>query len=241
MNAETIKILQTLGLKGTESRVYLALLETGKSLAGNIADRAHLHRRNTYDALEQLLQKGMVSYIISNNKKYWTAVNPEKILTILKEKENLISSILPNLISTFNTAKTKQTVEIFEGLGGMKTFFDDMASSKQEIIMLFATGKAYKRLPLYMEQWDKKINSSKIKIKVLLNSDAYKSPYKNYKFGETKILPRDFSTPTQIFIYGDKSAVAIWSDEPISILITSKDITNGFKKYFELLWKIAKK
>jgi sugar-specific transcriptional regulator TrmB len=60
MNAEIIKILQTLGLKGTESRVYLALLETGKSLAGTIAERAHLHRRNTYDALEQLLQKSSI-------------------------------------------------------------------------------------------------------------------------------------------------------------------------------------
>lgn len=241
MDIEYVKILQTLGLKGTESKVYLSLLETGKSLAGTVADRAHLHRRNTYDALEQLLQKGMVSYIISNNKKYWTAVNPEKILTLLKENENLISSILPNLISIFNSTKPKQTVEIYEGLGGMKTFFDNMVNSKQEIIMLFATGKAYKKLPAYMEQWDKKINLSKIKIKVLLNSDAYKSPYKNYKYGEIKILPKDFSTPTQIFIYGNKSAVAIWSNEPIAILISSKDITEGFRKYFEFLWKIAKK
>jgi HTH-type transcriptional regulator, sugar sensing transcriptional regulator len=241
MNAEHIQILQTLGIKGTESKVYLALLETGKSLAGTIANRAHLHRRNTYDALEQLLQKGMVSYIISNNKKYWTAASPEKILTLLKENENLISSILPNLISTFNSTKPKQTVEISEGLGGMKTFFDDMANSKKEIIMLFATGNAYKRLPLYMEGWDKKINTSKIKVKVLLNPDAYKTPYKNYKYGEIKTLSRDFSTPTQIFIYGDKSAVAIWSEEPIAILISSKEITEGFRKYFQFLWKISKK
>ncbi len=240
MNAEYVQILQYLGLRGTESRVYLTLLEIGKSLAGTIANRSHLHRRNTYDALEQLLQKGIVSYIISNNKKYWMAVNPKKILTLLKENENLISSILPNLISMFNSTKPKQIVEIFEGLGGMKTFFDDMSDSKEDIIMLFATGKAYKKLPLYMKQWDKKINYSKVKIKVLLNSDAYKSPYENYKGGEIKTLSKHFSTPTQIFIYGNKSAVAIWSEEPIAILISSKEITEGFKKYFWFLWKIAK-
>ena len=123
----------------------------------------------------------------------------------------------------------------------MKSFFDDMAKSKKEIIMLFATGKAYSRLPFYMKNWDAKINNTKLKISVLLNSDGDKEPYQNYKYGEVKILPRNFSTPTQIFIYGDKSAVAIWSEEPIAIMITSNEITKGFKKYFEFMWKLGSK
>lgn len=240
MKPEHIEILQTLGLTVIQTKTYFTLLEIGKSLAGAVAERAHLHRRNVYDALEKLLQKGLVSYTISTNKKYWNAVHPEKILALMKENENLISSVLPDLISKFNMSKLKQTVEVFEGLGGMKSFFDDMAKAKQDIIMLFATGKAYLRLPYYMKNWDTKINQAKIKIKVLLNSDGDKKPYKNYKYGEVKILPKNFSTPTQIFIYGNKSAVAIWSEEPIAILITSTEITNGFRKYFEFLLKLGK-
>ena len=239
MKPEHIEVLQTLGLTVIETKTYLTLLEIGKSLAGAIAERAHLHRRNVYDALEKLLQKGLVSYTISNNKKYWNAVHPEKTLTLMKENENLISSVLPDLISKFNASKLKQTVEVFEGLGGMKTFFDDMAKAKQDIIMLFATGKAYLRLPFYMKNWDIMINRAKMKIKVLLNSDGNKEPYKNYKYGEVKILPKNFSTPTQIFIYGNKSAVAIWSEEPLAILITSNEITKGFRKYYEFLWGLG--
>src|SRR3989338_1275628 len=111
MNPEHIEILQTLGLTVIETKTYLTLLEIGKSLAGTIAERAHLHRRNVYDALEKLLQKGLVSYTISNNKKYWNAVHPEKTLNLMKENENLISSALPYLISQFNSSKLKQTVE----------------------------------------------------------------------------------------------------------------------------------
>lgn len=240
MKPEHIGILQTLGLTVIETKTYLTLLEIGKSLAGAIAGRAHLHRRNVYDALEKLLQKGLVSYTISNNKKYWNAVHPEKTLTLMKENENLISSVIPDLISKFNASKLNQTVEVFEGLGGMKTFFDDMAKEKQEVIMLFATGKAYTKLPFFMEDWDTRIKKEKIKIKVLLNSDADKKPYKNYKYGEVKILPKNFSTPTQIFVYGNKSAIAIWSEEPLAILITSSEITDGFRKYFEFLWKLGK-
>ena len=99
----------------------------------------------------------------------------------------------------------------------MKTFFDDMVKEEKEITMLFATGRAYAKLPFYMKNWDKKINDAKINIRVLLNSDGNKKPYKNYKYGKVKILPKNFSTPTQIFIYGNKSAVAIWSEEPIAI------------------------
>lgn len=241
MKLEHIEILQTLGLTVIETKTYLTLLEIGKSLAGKIAERAHLHRRNVYDALEQLLQKGLVSYFNSNNKKYWNAVHPEKTITLMKEKEKLISSVFPDLVSKFNASKIKQTVEVFEGLGGMKSFFDDMIKSKKDIIMLFATGKAYSKLPFYMKNWDTKINKMKLKIKVLLNSDCNEKPYKNYKCGEIKTLPKNFSTPTQIFIYGNKSVVAIWSEEPIAILITSNEITNGFRKYFEFLWKLGKK
>ena len=144
------------------------------------------------------------------------------------------------MIPKFNANKIKQKVEIFEGLGGMKTFFNDMLNERKGIIMLFATGNAYAKLPFYMQNWDNKINKEKMKIKVLLNSDADIKPYKNYKYGKLKVLPKNFSTPTQIFIYGNKSAIAIWSEEPISILIISNEITSGFKKYFEFLWEIGK-
>ena len=61
-------------------------------------------------------------------------MHPEKLLLLMKENEKLISSILPELISKFNSVKLKQTVEVFQGLGGMKTFYDDMTKAK-EIIM----------------------------------------------------------------------------------------------------------
>ncbi len=240
MNTEQVELLRKMGLSSVETKTYLTLLGIGKSLAGTVAKRAHLHRRNTYDALENLLQKGLVSYTISNNRKLWSAAHPDKIMSLIKENENILSSILPELISKFNASKSKQSVAVFEGLGGMKTFFDDMIKDRQEIIMLFATGKAYVYLPYYMKKWDSELNKNKIKVKVILNPHVDRSPYYNYKFGQIKTLPRDFSTPTQIFIYGNKSVVAIWSEEPIAIQITGDEITAGFRKYYEFLWKISR-
>ena len=241
MKSEHIEIMQKIGFKGTEAKAYLTLLETGKSLAGAVADRAKLHRRNTYDALEHLLQKGLVSYTISNNKKYWMAVHPDRIQSIIKGNEALVASMLPELALKFNSTKLKQTVEVLEGLGGMKTFYNDTLKEKHEIIILFSTGNAYKRLPIFMRNYYRQANKAKIKVNVLLNPGIDKDLYMYYKYCEVKVLPKYFSTLTQLFIYGNKSAIVFWSEDPICILITSKEITSGFRKYFEIFWKIGKR
>jgi len=241
MKSEHIEILQSLELTATESKAYLTLLETGKCLAGTIADRSHIHRRNVYDALESLLQKGLVTYIISNNRKYWSCISPERINSILEEKKSAILNILPDLLNKFNANKSKQIVEVFEGLGGMKTFYDGILNSKKDLIILFATGKAYVMMNYYMKKWDDIMKKEKIRQKILLNYDAIPESYKNTKGAEFRILPKEFSSPTQIFIYGDKSAVAIWAEEPVATLISNREITGGFRKYFKFLWKLGKK
>jgi len=240
MKPEHIKILQSLELTTTESKVYLILLEIGKSLAGTIADRSHIHRRNVYDALESLLQRGLVTYIISNNRKHWSCVSPERIKSILEEKKSAIMNILPDLMNKFNSIKSKQTVEVFEGLGGMKTFYEDILHSRNKLIILFATGKAYAIMPHFMNRWDDTFIKNKIKQRIMLNHDAILESYKNTRYAEFRILPKEFNSPTQIFIYGDKSAVAIWAEEPVATLISNKEVTDGFRKYYQFLWKLGK-
>jgi len=56
-----------------------------------------------------------------------------------------------------------------------------------------------------------------------------------------RFLPEKYSNPVSINIYSDKIALILWSrEEPLAILIKNKEISRGYRKYFELLWKIAK-
>ena len=143
MKPEHVEILKNFGLTSVESKTYLTLLETGKSLAGTIAQKAHIHRRNVYDAFESLSEKGLVTYIIANNRKYWNCATPERIKGILEEKRASVIDILPELLDKFNIQKSKQSVEVFQGIGGMKTFYDNMLKSKKDVTIIFATGSAY--------------------------------------------------------------------------------------------------
>ncbi len=80
-------ILTEIGLSANESKLYLALLEAGISTAGEIAKKSHVHRTNTYDSLQRLVEKGLVNYIERDQTKYYEAAPPKDILRYVKEKE----------------------------------------------------------------------------------------------------------------------------------------------------------
>ena len=91
MNTE---VLQEFGLSKTEAKVYLALLELGKSKAGEVTKKSLVNRTNVYDALERLIEKGLVSYVSENNKKVFEAVNPQRLQEILKDKHEKLGKIV---------------------------------------------------------------------------------------------------------------------------------------------------
>ncbi len=86
MNKE---ILKELGLTHNEVEVYLTLLRSGSISVNRIAEKSGLHRQAVYDALDRLLEKGFVNYVIKNTKKHFAGINPEKIVEYLREKEDV--------------------------------------------------------------------------------------------------------------------------------------------------------
>ena len=57
---------------------------------------------------------------------------------------------------------------------------------------------------------------------------------------ETKFLPKEYSSPAVINIYGDKVVNVLWKeDNPICFMIINKDIADSYRKWFKLLWKTA--
>ena len=63
------QLLTSLGLSKNEAKVYLALLDLGSATAGKIAEKSKVHRTNVYDALERLIEKGVVTYIFKKDIK----------------------------------------------------------------------------------------------------------------------------------------------------------------------------
>ena len=80
------KPLEEIGLTKSEIKVYLALLKLGQTTAGPIVDEAKVTRSKIYDILERLKNKGLVSHIIKESTKYFSATSPTNIIEYLNKK-----------------------------------------------------------------------------------------------------------------------------------------------------------
>jgi len=250
------EILQKIGLSKTETKIYLALLELGPSLAGTLAKKIQVNRSNIYDALQRLINKGFVSFVIKENRKYFEANNPEKIKILIQEKKEKILSeekefakILPHLKEKKNLASEKLEASIYRGKKGMKTLLQDILKTKKEFFMIGGTGKASRGFPYYFPQFDIQRIKSKIYFKGIYasNEEGRKRLHevKKLSMSEAKFFPENIQNVTTILIYGDKVAIIPISktvmEDPIITLIEDKITANSFKDYFKWMWKIAKK
>src|SRR3989344_6965152 len=229
-------ILREIGLQGGEITVYLSLLKLNEATATQITQNTGLHRSNIYDIIEKLINKGLASFIIKNNVKYFRASSPTKILDYIKEKEVKISQIIPSLIEISKGKVEDIKVEIYKGKEGIKTILSDIIKEGKDYL-LFGHLKFEEILPIYVKQFVKLIDKKKITEKAILEKGAEIIPAKHHKY---KNILKEYLFPNATIVYGNKVAVFIWQDPYYIILIENKDVASSYKTHFNLLWKIAK-
>lgn len=247
---EEINILKEVGLREKEAKVYLTLLKLGSATSGELIKKLGYYSKTIYQILDKLMDKGLVSYVIKANIKYFEAVDPEKFVDILKEqeaqikaKEQKVKKLIPELKAMRKLARAPQEANIYVGKGGLKSIFEDQLKQKEEIL-IFGGGGNFKRvLGYYYDLWHKKRVKEKIKLKLLWNEKLRSKKKEILKIPllEVKFLSKEFDNPAPAIIYKDKVAITVWSETPIAILIRSKEVVNSYRSYFKLLWSIAKK
>ncbi len=235
-------ILKEIGLTESEIKVYLALLSIGSTSAGKIIEQTSMYRKNLYDALNKLIDKGLVTYVIESNTKIFQAKNPQNLIRYLDEekakidiKKKELALSLPELTATFNQQNTEIKSEIYRGTEGIKTILKECLNYK-EILFIGATGSVEDRLPYFWPQYNKEREKRKSRWKLLLIYEAKDKPITKSKYYEYKVLPKILSGPNVIYIYGDKIANVLWLEKPIAFVIKHKQLAENYKKYFNYLW-----
>lgn len=241
-----INALEKFGLSEKEAKVYLACLEIEESTAYEIAIKTHLHRTLIYDIFKRLIEQGIASSINKNKKKYFSVVDPEELIQILKEKEKILSENLKDLKKLQKNKIELPKVKVYMGIEGVKSTLDDILKSKiKEFYSFGSSGTSFKILPYYIQNWHIKRIRRKIKGKMIYN-DTEETRKRLKEYSKTlelinyKFLPIQFNSPTVFVIYNSKLIMIYWSKEPVAIVIESKDIAKNQLFYFKQLWKIAK-
>lgn len=247
-----IEALKRIGLTGGEIKVYLALLELGSSSTGNITKTSGISGSKVYEILDRLINKGLVNSVIRNNVKYFEATSPERILDYLEEKGNQIENekreihkIIPELILKQKDSK-KSEAKIYTGWEGLKTANQDIINSlkKGQEWLSMGLSEQPESWEIYFTKKQQERAKKGIIHRHLINK-KYKSLYeqrKKFSHTQFKFLPKELEMPTSTEIYANKVAIFILVKEnPMAIIIESKAVSDSFRKYFEHLWKSAKK
>jgi len=94
-------------------------------------------------------------------------------------------------------------------------------------------------LQFYFKHYLRRLEKNKIIMKVIFNDDKKKKILK-WSFAKVRYIPKEYRTPTETTIYGDKVVIFLLTRTPKAILIKSRVASFSYKKYFELMWSQAK-
>lgn len=234
--------LEYLGFTPNEVKVYLTLLRIGRSKAGRLAVECRLERTSTYNALKRLTEQGIVSYVIEANEKVFYAAEPEKIIDSFTEKEERAKLLIEELKQIKKFENEKESVLRFRGYTGVKTVLNDIlrtCNKGEEYLIFGLEGQLSQRLPIFAKIFVARKDEKKMRARALVKKT--KEGHKMSKYTQVRYLSEEISSNININVYGDKVAIIIWAETPEAVVIDSKETSNSFKAYFEILWKIAKK
>ena len=241
------KILEQFDLTNKKASAYLACLELGPSTVQAIARKARIKRTTTYDILEDLVEKGLVTYTIRGKKKYFLAEDPETLKSILKEKERMLDEILPQLKSIYNLPGIKPKIRYYKGVEEIKTIFRETLKCKsKETLGLLPPIDLYEFIGVdYMKNYVKsrvklKIKNKTIRVKAWEAEEKYFLRHKE-QLREMRYAPKGIVFHSTIIIFDDKVAVISSRKESFGFLIESVEFSQTMKVLFGVLWKQSKK
>jgi sugar-specific transcriptional regulator TrmB len=232
-----IKQLTKLGLTIAESIIYTTVLKIGTCTVKQISKECGFHRTNIYDVLEKLKEKGLITFHKEGKVNKYNVSDPNNLYAFLEEKEELLTSLFPEIKKLHKQSSEEIQVEIYKGNEGMKSAWRDILKHGKEIYGFGLKGQLREKLPIFGEQWLLQAEKRKIKSFGIFTQ---RKNMPNY-ITEARFVSQELSGPVATIIYGDKININIWEPSLTAVVIKSKLVAQMYKKHFDLLWKIAKK
>lgn len=238
-------ILEGLGLTSNESKVYEALLSSGNSSIEQIAIRSKAHRRNIYDVLAKLMEKGLISETFVHNRKEYRAIHPSRLMDLLQEKEKRLASVLPEMEKRFSRFEEDEAAYIYKGINGFKQYLQDILEVGETVYFIGA--KAFwldPRLQHFLVKFDQERKRKGIDFMHIFDYEVKEQKPEILKLvGQPyKFLPKEYSSPTSVDIFGDRVVTFVGlkpgqlDEEPIQFVMRSRRLAEGYKKFFRFMW-----
>ena len=243
INKMDTSIFEELGLTQSEIKVYLKLLELKSSLAGPIIEHTGLQTSVVHRSLNTLIEKGLINFIIEGKRRIYQATQPDNFIDFIEEKKRRFQQILPELRKIEHSYKEKENATIYKGTRGVAEVYTFMASQKGEYNTFGGGKECAARMGI---AWWLNIHSKRVANKLASRQVFDESVKKDAKDIESKpltkirYLNKEFASFQETVIVGEYVAISVFTDSPYSFLVHDPKVAESYRRYFEVLWELAK-
>ncbi|MDP2838124.1 MAG: helix-turn-helix domain-containing protein [Candidatus Moranbacteria bacterium] len=247
--------LRQFGLSEAQAEVYAALLSFGIQKAGEIAKRVAIKRGLVYRVLEDLEK---MSLVVKQNEvgkpSTFSPRHPEMLRTHIeerlrkaKEAEILFTGAAPMLGSAFNLISGKPSIRVLEGIEGFRDLHRDILAEGKPIKLIRSIyDRENEEIAKFIDKQIKEQVRHEIHAQVL----THETP-KAIGFtlaGDTErlvtrmiITDREFRSPAQIVIYGNKVGITDFQGSFITTIIENEAIRGTLDMMFDSIWRASEK
>ena len=239
------RVFEGLGLSKNEAKIYETLIREGELTVGLIAKRSRIHRRNVYDTLNRLVERGLVYEILEHRESRFQGVDPKKLGELLEEKQVALSRVMPDLSSLYESVPREQSVCIYRGIEGWKNYMRDIIRVGEDVYCIGAKGAWMdERVMNFFPRFMREANKKKINYYHLFDyevleqkHDIVKHVGKHYKF-----LPKGYSAPAAVDVFGahvnilSNIHIGGMDDEFWFTVIINRRIADAFRIWFRFMY-----
>jgi sugar-specific transcriptional regulator TrmB len=235
-----ISTLRGLGLSDSEAKVYLVLVKTGGSFAGELSQKAGVNRTNSYDSISRLIEKGLVSFVILDGKKFFSPTSPLRLKELLVEKQLALDNELPSLVKEYNSSKEIEQATVFKGRSGIKSSLEEVLRENKPIFVFGAESRFADLFPVYMRQWNAKRVLNNSSLKIIYNENVRSQKKEKLGLIDIRYASEENLSPSTTMICGDLTLIIAWG--PMFVFhIRSKEVSKSNLTFFNMIWSLAKK
>ena len=247
---DTLSVLQNIGLSPNEAKIYDALVTYGISGVSTISLRAKVHRRNCYDALQRLHDKGLVFHVHGKKDVTFAAVEPTKLMELIHEKKESLESAMPVLERLYREHRAPEQAFIFKGPEGVKNYLRLALHEGKDMYILGAEGAWFDpRIVSYTEYFLREAKKKRMKLNVIFDSEARGLPSISTTMlaHAHKFLSNDYDTNATMDIFGDYVVTytgtapgALVGDVTIFVMY-SPELASSYRTWWQTLWDLLPK
>lgn len=253
-NINIENILEAIGLKDKEAKVYFACLQLGEDTAFNISIRSRIRRSTCYFVLDKLITRGFISIKRTPRVTFYSAISPTTLLLKIEKQKDSLEKVMPELDKIWTEQPHKPSIQVFEGYEGVAQVYREAGEQiqKYEEFLYFGSTKHFLEdekykglLDLYLKEMkNKRYRAREILVQDELEGSDYLEQIKvnNNPNHQIRFFPKGIKFfENDNMIYGDKLAIFSLKKEVFVMVIESENIAASYRNLFELAWEGAKK